>query len=117
MWLNTLSFVVSIGALLSSIAAVATVSRCYRKLRSPSMLQSAQQSAAILELTDSFNALQKSLETLRSRIGMRELREKRAAGQSSGQVDSSTSNGAISRDELRRRAGIMPGLPAKHSQG
>lgn len=115
-WIVTLCFVLAVWSALFSGAAAWRVAKLSHRLSQPSMRQLAQLSAEITELTDSYSALLKSHEKLRSRIGMRELREKRAAGPSPPEVDSSTLSGAVSRDELRRRAGIMPGLPARHRE-
>lgn len=116
MWEATLYFVVGIGSAASSITALVMVWRLHKRFKAPSMRPLAQLSAEMLELTDSFAALLKSHETLRSRISMRENREKRADGPSTPAAAESTSNGVVSRDELRRRAGIMPGVPAKHRE-
>ncbi|HZM32942.1 MAG TPA: hypothetical protein VFC18_00490 [Burkholderiales bacterium] len=104
--------VAMIASALSVIAAL-RASRSASKLRSMTSLQ-----GELLEIRDYVA----KLDAWAKRINAREvMQERNAAAKSSDgkQTASSTrafSNGPVSKDELRRVAGIIPGRPAPHPE-
>lgn len=96
----TLAFFVGAAALLQSS----------KRLKLPfSRLVEIERQAA--DLSEQFDALLQSHKRLRSRAGMRELRERRAEEEETN--TEKITNTAAYKAQLRRKLGLVPGRPVK----
>lgn len=112
--LSVLSVAIAL-ALVAMIASAISVFACMRTLRAAAKLHSMTSlRGELIEIRDYVG----KLDAWAKRINSREvMRERRDAERSNGETPTRSSkpvSGAVTKDDLRRMAGIIPGRPAPH---
>jgi hypothetical protein len=100
------------------IACVISVFACSRTLRAAAKLHSmTSMRGELIEIRDYVSKLDAWAKRINSREVMRERREEERSNGATPTRSSRRASGAeISKDELRRIAGIVPGRPAPHKE-